>query len=534
MHWMKKLLLGDEAVAAAAVDAGIGAAYGYPGTPSTEILQSIIDMAEEAHGYVAQWCSNEKTAYEQALGACMVGRRAIVTMKHVGLNVAADPFMNSTLLDLKAGLVLAVADDPGMHSSQNEQDSRFYADFARTVCLEPGDQQEAYDMTRDAFDLSERLGRPVVLRLVTRLAHSRSIVKRRPAEHPRPAVEQSDAAGWTLVPANSREQWRKVVESRPAVLGDEAARRYNIVEHANSDADYAVVTAGIGRNYFLEHVDRLSFRPSHLHIGYHPFDPRLLESMPKGIKRIIVFEDGYPVVERELKGMVTNGAEIEGRRTGLLPATGELTPDNVEAALKLDSPPSRVSTMTLPGRPPQLCQGCPHADSFTMIRTVLDDQSSGVVTSDIGCYALGGLAPEVVTDSIVCMGASIGMAKGAAEAGHRNVVATIGDSTFLHSGIPGLVDAVQANTPMTLLILDNSIVAMTGGQPSATTSERLEAIVRGVGVSPEHIVTLRPIRTEADENAEALRREMAYQGLSVVIARRDCVKFKPMKEKKAG
>ena len=169
-----------------------------------------------------------------------------------------------------------------------------------------------------------------------------------------------------------------------------------------------------------------------------------------------------------------------------------------------------------------------------MIRAVLDDQSSGVVTSDIGCYALGGLAPEVVTDSIVCMGASIGMAKGAAEAGHPNVVATIGDSTFLHSGIPGLIDAVEANTPMTLLILDNSIVAMTGGQPSATTSERLEAIVRGVGVSPEHIATLRPIRTEADENAEILRREMGYPGLSVVIARRGCVKFKPMKEKGAG
>ncbi|MCK4513970.1 MAG: indolepyruvate ferredoxin oxidoreductase, partial [Spirochaetaceae bacterium] len=353
-------------------------------------------------------------------------------------------------------------------------------------------------------------------------------------EHPRPAVERSDAAGWTLVPANSREQWRKVVESRPAVLGDEAARRYNIVEHANSDADYAVVTAGIGRNYYLEHVDRLSSRPSHLHIGYHPFDPRLLDSMPKGIKQIIVLEDGYPLVERKLKGMVTNGVKIEGRQTGLLPATGELTPDNVQAALNLGSPPSRAPTLALPGRPPQLCQGCPHADSFVMIRTVLDDQLSSVVTSDIGCYALGGLAPEVVTDSIVCMGASIGMAKGAAEAGHPNVVATIGDSTFLHSGIPGLVDAVEANTPMTLVILDNSIVAMTGGQPSATTSERLEAIVRGVGVSPEHIVTLRPIRTEADENAEILRREMAYRGLSVVIARRGCVKFKPMKEKKAG
>lgn len=534
MHEMKKLLLGDEAVAAAAADAGIGAAYGYPGTPSTEILQSIIDMAEHADGYVARWCSNEKTAYEQALGACMVGKRAIVTMKHVGLNVAADPFVNSTLLDLKAGLVLAVADDPGMHSSQNEQDSRFYADFARTVCLEPGDQQEAYDMTRDAFDLSERLGRPVVLRLVTRLAHSRSIVQRRPAEHPVPAVERTDAAGWTLVPANAREQWRKVVESHPAVLADEAARRYNTVEHSDSNAEYAVVTAGIGRNYYLEHVDRLSSLPCHLHVGYHPFDPRLLDSLPRGIKRIIVLEDGYPLVERELKGIVINGVEIEGRQTGLLPATGELNPDNVQTALKLDSPPSRAPTMALPGRPPQLCQGCPHADSFAMIRTVLDDQSPGVVTSDIGCYALGGLTPDVVTDSVVCMGASIGMAKGAAEAGHPNVVATIGDSTFLHSGIPGLVDAAEADTPMTLLILDNSIVAMTGGQPSATTSARLEAIVRGLGVPAEHIVTLRPIRTEADENAEILRREMAYPGLSVVIARRGCVKFKPMREKENG
>ena len=263
------MLLGDEAVALGAIDAGVSGAYAYPGTPSTEILEYLVPRAA-AGGFTAHWCANEKTAYEQALGVSMMGRRALVAMKHVGLNVALDPFVNSALVAVGGGLVVAVADDPGMHSSQNEQDTRYLADFARVPCLEPADQQEAYDMTREAFDLSERFGLPVVLRLVTRLCHGRAVVSPRPARGPNPRAKAAAPQDWTLLPHNARRLWRRLLDRLPEIRAAAEASPHNRFDPGEAGAPFAVVTSGIARHYFAAESADLAVRPPTLHVGLYP------------------------------------------------------------------------------------------------------------------------------------------------------------------------------------------------------------------------------------------------------------------------
>ena len=514
-----KVLLGDEAVALAAIHAGITAAYAYPGTPSTEILEYIQRYASSASGPHASWCVNEKTAYEQALGVSLAGRRTMVSMKHVGLNVAADPFVNSALVAINGGLVLAVADDPGMHSSQNEQDSRMLADFARIICLEPCDQQEAYNMTREAFDLSERFGIPVMMRLVTRLAHSRAdvCVADAPDALPSRAV---DTNGWILLPALARRRWRSLLE-RQAAFREYTETHHNTLQLA--DTDLGVVTAGVGRNYFYENRGDLGFEPSHLHIGAYPLPVEKIRALVGHVRRILVLEDGYPYVERAIRGLLSSNVEVLGRETAHLPPDGELTPDTVRVALGLQSKKGLVAPMLVPDRPPQLCAGCPHTDSFQALRTALVGLPKGVVTSDIGCYTLGALPPLQSIETCVCMGASIGMAKGASDAGLRPAVATIGDSTFLHSGIPPLIDAIAANTDMTVIILDNEVVAMTGAQTTLLPSSRLKGVLLGLGVPEAHCHVLQAHPRHHDVNAEVIRQEVAHPGLSVIVAVRECV-----------
>ena len=275
------MLLGDEAVAEAALDAGISVAYAYPGTPSTEILEYLVAVRERTGHPNARWCANEKTAYEEALGASFVGRRALVAMKHVGLNVAADPFVNSALVAIGGGLVLAVADDPGMHSSQNEQDSRHYADFARVPCLEPADQQQAYDMTREAFALSETMGTPVVVRLVTRLAHSRAVVHTLPTEEERPLAKTADPTSWILLPSNARRRWKSLLERQPAIHAWSEGSPWNRLELVHGNRQLGVVTTGIARNYFLENRGEMARPVSHLHIGTWPAPASLRGSSPR-------------------------------------------------------------------------------------------------------------------------------------------------------------------------------------------------------------------------------------------------------------
>ncbi len=527
------VLLGDEAVALGAVHAGLTAAYAYPGTPSTEILEYLVRY-QRAHGEPrASWCTNEKTAYEQALGVSFAGRRALTSMKHVGLNVAADPFMNSAIVSINGGLVVVVADDPGMHSSQNEQDTRYYADFARIPCLEPANQQEAYDMTREAFELSERFQVPVLVRLVTRLAHSRAVVH---VAEPRPqqAIRKAPAPeSWILLPANARRQWHELLRRQPTFLAWSEGSSFNHLRLDEEHKDLGVITTGIARNYYVENLANLPYQPSHLHVGAYPVPSELVRRLVGHVRQVLVLEEGYPYLERMLRGIVPPDREILGKESGQLPADGELTPEIVGRALGLrERQGLAVEALSIPTRPPQLCAGCPHADSFEVIKAALAGFDAPVVTSDIGCYTLGALPPYSAIETCVCMGASVGMAKGASDAGLRPAVAIIGDSTFLHSGVTPLMDAVAADTDMTLIILDNETTAMTGGQPTILPPSRIERLVLGLGVDPAHCHVITAHHRHAEKNREVIRHELQHGGLSVIIAVRECIET--LKTKKKG
>jgi indolepyruvate ferredoxin oxidoreductase, alpha subunit len=541
------VLLGDEAVALGALHAGLSAAYGYPGTPSTEIMEYLIAARSPKAAHRAAWCANEKTAYEEALGASFAGRRALVTMKHVGLNVAADPFVNSALVAIKGGLVLAVADDPGMHSSQDEQDSRFYADFAMIPCLEPTGQQEAYEMTREAFDLSERFQVPVMIRITTRLAHSRAGVSVGAPRAVNPLGKSEDKAAWTLLPANARKRFERLCAIQADMEAWSTSSRWNgssdpaPATPASGGPGFAVITGGLGRNYYEENLADLEAAsgkdalPARLHIGAYPLPAAKIRALAAAHKRILVIEEGAPLIEKAVKGILSSGVEVSGKLDGKLPRTGELNPDNVRAALGLAPRPTAAKELPrLPSRPPQLCAGCPHADSYNAVAKAVEGLPSTIITADIGCYALGALPPFAVPEALVCMGASISMAVGAAEAGYEHSIGFIGDSTFLHSGITPLIDAVSRNVAVTIVILDNSIVAMTGGQETILPSARLEEIVKGVGVDPAHVLVVDATRAAAERNVEAFRREIAHRGVSVVIARRECLEAIKAKKKKGG
>jgi indolepyruvate ferredoxin oxidoreductase alpha subunit len=531
---MQAIVLGDEALAQGALDAGLFACYGYPGTPSTEIMEFLIDRFKRDGKAVARWCVNEKTALEGALGVSFSGRRALVTMKHVGLNVAADPFINGALLGIKGGLVIAVADDPGMHSSQNEQDSRFYADFALLPCFEPRSQQEAYDMTREAFELSEKYRVPVLVRLVTRLSHARSAIETSPPDTPPRPERVRDTGEWLLLPAFARRNYASLIKKNAAILEWSREHRSNKLEIEGRESSFAVITAGLGGNYYDENLAELTKKaaergtppPARLHIGVYPLPEDSIRKLCANAEKLLVIEEGQPFIEAKLRGILPPAVELDGKLNGKLPRTGELDPDNVRPALGLPPVPGvSPAVMELPSRPPQLCKGCPHADSYAAINAAVSayNPDERAVLSDIGCYSLGASPPHSAIESIVCMGASVSMARGAAEAGIRAAVAVIGDSTFLHSGMTAIVDAVSFNAPVTVVILDNSSVAMTGCQEPALPSARLRPLLLGLGVDADHLVELEPLPKNLKTNTARLAAEIGYRGLSVVIFRRECL-----------
>jgi indolepyruvate ferredoxin oxidoreductase alpha subunit len=448
--------------------------------------------------------------------------------------------MNAAIVDITGGVVLAVADDPGMHSSQNEQDSRYYADFGRAPCFEPADQQEAYEMTRAAFELSERFHRPVMLRLVTRLAHSRAVVNLGEPDEEKPLQKSSHAQGWILLPNHARQQWRDLLDQESELEAVIEESPFNTLSLQKNDGGLGVITTGLARNYYRENVGDMPARPSHLHIGAYPFPKQKIRELAEHCDRILVLEEGYPYVERMLRGILTpsmQGKELEilGKMSGEVPDAGELNPDNVRVALGLPSNEVlQPVEAQLAGRPPQLCSGCPHGNMYNALNKALEGVDKSLVASDIGCYTLGALPPYNAIESCVCMGASIGMAKGAAEAGLHPVVAVIGDSTFTHSGITPLLDAVHADTNMTVLILDNEAVAMTGGQESLLPVSRLEGLIRGAGVDPEHFHLIEAKPQAEAEHVELLKREMEHQGLSVILAVRECIETVKRKKQQAA
>ncbi len=520
------IVLGDEAVALAAIQAGLTAAYSYPGTPATEIMEYLQAHPEAGKSFLASWSVNEKTAYEEALGTSFAGRRAMVSMKHVGLNVAADPFMNSALTKIGGGLVVVSADDPSMHSSQNEQDSRYFAEFARIFCFEPANQQEAYDMTRQAFDLSERFEIPIMIRLVTRLSHSRSAIQTAETK-PQNPLKLGQGRDWTLLPANARRRFKRLLEIQPELIKTSESSPFNILTKNPRDRRLGVIASGIAFNYVRENWPDPGQGPSVLKVGTYPLPESLVRELVSHVETLLVAEDGYPLIESRVKGMFgIPGKNIRGRLTRDLPASGELSPDILRAALGLTPLPSAATTdVPMANRPPQLCTGCPHTDTLTALKRALDEFGRGTenVFSDIGCYTLGALPPLEAVQSCVCMGASIGMAKGGSEAGVHPAVAVIGDSTFAHSGLTPLLSAAAANADMTVIILDNGTVAMTGGQRSYGTGERLLRMVEGVGVAKEHIRVIEPLPKNLKTNVGIIKDELAYKGLSVIIPVRECL-----------
>lgn len=521
---MKRLLLlGDESIARAALDAGISGMYAYPGTPSTEIMEYIQLSKEAAERNVhREWSSNEKTAIEAALGMSYAGKRALVAMKHVGLNVAADGFINAAMTGVNGGLVVVSADDPSMHSSQNEQDSRFYAKFASVPCFEPSNQQEAYEMIFDAFETSEKYSLPVLFRITTRLAHSRANVEIKEALPEKKLCLPSDPLQFVLLPAIARKRYKKLLASYESLKYDVRLSKYNSFKDG-SRRETGIIACGIAYNYLIENLGLYGHEIPVLKISTYPVSIDLVRDIASRCNELLILEEGAPVIEEALKGMLDNGPKIYGRLDGTIPRDGELNPSIVARALGLPVTMGRSVPSLVKMRPPSFCKGCGHADMFNSLIEAISSYGPGRVFSDIGCYTLGALPPYNAINSCVDMGASITMAIGASDAGLSPAVAVIGDSTFTHSGITGLLDAVTKNSSVTVIISDNSTTGMTGGQQSKATG-RLEQICKGIGVEEEHLKIVNPVRKNHEEMVLIMKKEFEYQGVSVIIASRECIR----------
>lgn len=516
----KQLLLGVEAIAQGAIDSGISGVYAYPGTPSTEITEYIQNSQQAIQRNIhREWSANEKTAMEAALGMSYAGKRALVCMKHVGMNVAADCFMNAAITGANGGIVITAADDPSMHSSQNEQDSRVYGKFALIPILEPSNQQEAYEMVRYAFALSETVGSPVLLRITTRLAHSRAGVSIHEALAENNLRLPDNKRQFVLLPAIARKQYRLLLNKQADFKEASENSPFNHFSEG-PDKSLGIIACGISYNYVMENFEDQCPYPL-LKICQYPLPRKLIKQILAECERILVVEEGYPLIEELLKGY-PGDKRISGRLDNTLPRDGELNPDLLAKALGLQIKEGAAVPEIVVPRPPALCVGCSHRDVYNALNEVLSTYGEGHVFSDIGCYTLGALPPFQSINSCVDMGASITMAKGASDAGLYPAVAVIGDSTFTHSGMTGLLDAVNEHSPITIIISDNESISMTGGQDSAALG-KIESICQGIGVDPQHIRVLNPVPKNHEELCRIIREEIEYQGVSVIIPRRICI-----------
>ena len=526
---MKQLLLGDEAIARGAIDAGLSGVYAYPGTPSTEITEYVqqyedkrIKAGKAGEAIFCRWACNEKTAMEAALGMSYMGKRALVCMKHVGMNVCADAFMNAAITGVNGGLVVVAADDPSMHSSQNEQDSRFYAKFAMIPCFEPSNQQEAYDYISDAFALSEQLQTPILFRITTRMAHSRAVVTTKDTPQKQNSLSfPKDVKHFILLPAYAKKNYAELVDKQSIFLNHSEQDGRNIY-CKTPNATIAVITTGIAYNYLMENADFIKDK-SILKIVQYPLPINMISQLAKdGIKEVLVIEEGQPLIEEMLPAILPDSIRIHGRLDGHLPRVGELSPTCIKTALGAAKEETHKEESIVVSRPPALCQGCGHRDLYASLNEVAKEYTNARIFGDIGCYTLGALSPFYALHSTVEMGASITMAKGASDAGHHPSFAVIGDSTFTHSGITGLLDCVNSNANVVVIISDNLTTGMTGGQDSAGTG-RLEQICYGVGVPQEHVRVVVPLPKNMDEIKQVMREEANYKGTSVIISRRECI-----------
>ena len=532
-----RFLMGNEAIGRGIIEAGCSVAAAYPGTPSSEVLESLVRWKKELdHPMYLEWSVNEKVAFEVAYGASLSGARAVAIMKMVGLNVASDPFLSAAYLGVRGGLVVVVADDPGPHSSQTEQDSRFFAWFAKVPVLDPGTPAEALAMTVKAFELSEKYRVPVLLRPCLRVCHARQNVS---LSQPQPVADagpfKKDWTRWAAIPkfrlilhGELNEKLAKIREDEPD------ARPQPILKNAH--AGTAVITSGSVSSHVRDIVENgTDYAGLDVYKVDLPFPAHgeALQQIVDSHERTLVIEETYPVLELQIQ----DRRRVMGRLSADVPAQGELVPEIVEDLLRkaLGLEPLNREAPTVKARRPSLCAGCPHRPAFYMIRSIFDH---AIYSSDIGCYTLGINMGAV--DTCLCMGASVGMvgglARGANADGETRVVATIGDSTFFHAGVPALINAVHTKTPLVLVVLDNRVTAMTGGQPtpaddfladgSPATPVDLERLVKGTGVDFVQVVD--PYDHDALRDTLENAKKYTFEersGVAVVVTRRPCVRM---------
>ena len=519
---MKKLLIGNQAVAMGLYHGGLGLASSYPGTPSTEITE-FLAMNDDIH---TEWAPNEKVAMEVAFGASLAGMRSTCAMKHVGLNVAADPLFTLSYTGVNGGMVVCVADDPAMHSSQNEQDSRHYAIAAKVPMLEPADSAEAYAFARSAFELSEKYDTPVLLRMCTRIAHSQSIVELGEREAADVKPYEKNPGKYIMMPGNAKKR-HPVVEDRTAALAEAANDCiYNTVEMA-ADGKIGIITSGCSYLYVKE---VMGDKASILKIGMpNPLPEKLIRDFAAKVEKLYVIEELDPVIENFVRSL---GIEVTGKE--LFSPIGEFSQQTIAAAFGLEAPASISADSAVPGRPPMMCAGCPHRGMFYTLA-----KNKITVLGDIGCYTLGAVPPLNALDSTLCMGASIsglhGFNKARGEEAEGKTVAVIGDSTFMHSGMTGLVNVAYNATNSTVIILDNSITGMTGHQQNPTTGYNikgdpagkidLETLCKAMGFQRVRVVDPYNL-SECDA---AIKEELAVDAPSVIISRRPCALLKYVK-----
>lgn len=508
---MKKLMLTNHAVALGAFEAGVKVVSSYPGTPSTEITEECAKY-KQVH---TEWAPNEKVALEVAIGASIAGARAMSCMKHVGMNVAADPLFTAAYTGVNGGLVVAVADDPGMHSSQNEQDTRFYAMSAHIPLVEPSDSQEAKEFTMLAFELSEKYDTPVILRLTTRISHSQGYVEVGERKELELIEYKKNPAKYVMMPAMAKNRHIAVEKRENLLAKDSNSFAINRIEYNNKKL--GIICAGSIYEYIKEATDA-----SVLKLGMvYPLPMDMIKEFASNVDELVVVEELEPFIEMQIKaeGIACKGKEIFGRQ-------GELSVAIIKNKLGLSTSPT--ADTSLPNRPPVMCAGCPHRSVFYILA-----KHKITVTGDIGCYTLGAAAPLNALDTCICMGASVGMAHGFDKAygdnGNKKVVGVIGDSTFIHSGITGLINSVYNKGTSTVMILDNSITGMTGHQDNPSTGKTisgedtykldLEAIVKACGVNSIRVVDA----YDLDEVEKAVLAATKEEEVSVIIARRPCI-----------
>ncbi|MEZ0345985.1 MAG: indolepyruvate ferredoxin oxidoreductase subunit alpha [Infirmifilum sp.] len=547
---VKRLLLGNEAIARGALEAGISAATAYPGTPSTEIIEALVDVADE-YGVYVEWSTNEKVALEIGIGASMMGLRALVAMKHVGLNVASDPLMSLGYTGVVGGLVIVTADDPNAHSSQNEQDNRLYGVHANIPVFEPATVQEAKDLTRELYHLSEKFQLSMLLRTTTRLSHSRSPVVFGEITRPtRDARFHRNPERWALLPPYNLVKHKEVLEKIGKLDEELSGFPFNRVEEG--DGSLAIVVSGVSYNYVKEALEELNVNPTiYKFSSVYPL-PRKLASDVLSHERVLVVEESEPIMEWQLKiiGYEERAkAKIHGK--DVLPRVGELNKELVKAGISKMlnisyAPPKAASgSIELPRRPPVLCPGCGHRSTYYAVKLAAQrSRVNPIYANDIGCYTLGFYPPYQMADFTWSMGSAIGIGLGIARFSKEPVIAFIGDSTFFHAGIPGLINAVYNRTPLLLVVMDNGITAMTGHQPhpgSGVGPEgrerprlKIEDIVKAVGVRFVKVVDAYDVVAVRDSVQEALKFIRETGEVAVIVSRRPCALLEARNRRRKG